>query len=529
MEAAAEVGAGGHTISDGPQDRVIDADQIPSTPPPHHNPLRSRLRSKYTRAIRPLATLHARTPYLRTLPLRALLIILLLVLVNLLVWVICALVLALTHSHLISTGALAYTLGLRHALDADHISAIDLMTRRLIASGQRPVTVGTFFSLGHSTIVVITSIVVAATAAGISSKFDGISNVGSIVGSAVSSAFLLILGAINAYILYKLLQQLQKLIRLPEAEASVEGLKIEGSGPLFRVLKVLFRLIDRPWKMYPLGVMFGLGFDTSSEVALLGISSIQGASGTSIWIILIFPVLFTAGMCLVDTIDGALMLALYVKPLEMAGYEEKAPLFHAGCEESPVEAAGEDTERGDLLTATTPTATDIPVSPPLQATPPTTDAPQSQTSNRAKDPLTFLYYSSILTSLTVLVALVIGIIQLLTLIQNVTHGTGPFWDGIINAGDHWDEVGGGICASFVVFGGLGVLGYKPWRRWVSKKRRGQEQEEGEGVELVVERGKGEKEEGKEEVVEQGGVEDDEDADGIEVIRDVSFVELKKGE
>lgn len=213
---------------------------------------------------------HKTIPYVRALPLPAILIIALLIVINLVVWTICGLILATHYPHLLSTAALAYSLGLRHALDADHISAIDLMTRRLIATGQRPVTVGTFFSLGHSTIVVVTSIVVAATAAGISDKFDKFSNVGGIIGSSVSAAFLIALGLMNVYILYKLVVQLRKVIAMqPEQEAN-EAWNVQGGGVLFRILKRMFKLIDRPWKMYPLGVLFGLGFDTSSEVALLG-------------------------------------------------------------------------------------------------------------------------------------------------------------------------------------------------------------------------------------------------------------------
>lgn len=244
---------------------------------------------------------HKSIPYIRALQLPAILIIALLVVINLVVWAICGLVLASHYTHLLSTAALAYSLGLRHALDADHISAIDLMTRRLIATGQRPVTVGTFFSLGHSTIVIVTSVVVAATAAGISDKFDRFSNVGGIIGTSVSAAFLIVLGLLNLYILYKLVVQLRRVIRMQPEEEANEAWNVQGGGVLFRILKRMFKLIDRPWKMYPLGILFGLGFDTSSEVALLGISSIQGAKGTSIWLILVFPILFTAGMALIDT------------------------------------------------------------------------------------------------------------------------------------------------------------------------------------------------------------------------------------
>lgn len=184
------------------------------------------------------------------------------------------------------------------------------MTRRLIAAGQRPVTVGMFFSLGHSTIVIITSLVVAGTAAAVSDRFDNFERVGGIIGTSVSAAFLLLLGIMNIYILYKLIVQMKKLIA-SEPGTEHQEFKIQGGGCLFPILQKLFKLIDRPWKMYPLGVLFGLGFDTSSEIAILGISSIQAAKGTSIWLILIFPLLFTAGMCLLDTTDGALMMSLY--------------------------------------------------------------------------------------------------------------------------------------------------------------------------------------------------------------------------
>ncbi|OCT48266.1 putative nickel transport protein [Cladophialophora carrionii] len=437
------------------------------------------------RVHRRLSRWHARIPYLRKLPLRAILIIAFLIFVNLVVWAICGLILS-SHTHLLSTAALAYTLGLRHALDADHISAIDLMTRRLIATGQRPVTVGTFFSLGHSTIVIITSIVVAATAAGIAGRFDSFGTVGGIIGTSVSAAFLILLGIMNAYILYKLIVQIRKVIRLQPEQEGQEAWKIEGGGCFFRLLKRMFKLIDRPWKMYPLGVLFGMGFDTSSEIALLGISSIQGAKGTSIWLILIFPVLFTAGMCLVDTTDGALMMSLYVAPMGMGGDDKK----DTSNRQAQAQGQGQrvDTEADtdtDIFTATTeplilddversaaaanPYTQPHPAALSSSATQETT-AVQLQLRPGVKDPLTFLYYSIVLTSLTVVCAIVIGILQLLSLILNVASPTGRFWDGVATAGDYYEVIGGAICGSFVVFGALGVLCYKPWRAWVERQR-----------------------------------------------------------
>ena len=139
------------------------------------------------------------------------------------------------------------------------------------------------------------SIVVAATAGALEKRFDGFSNVGGIIGTSVSAAFLIFLGIGNAWILCILVKQLSNVLAEPEqfTPDPTAGLNLEGGGVLIRVFKRVFKLIDRPWKMYPLGILFGMGFDTSSEIAVLGIASIQGAKGTSLWLILIFPVLFT--------------------------------------------------------------------------------------------------------------------------------------------------------------------------------------------------------------------------------------------
>lgn len=409
-----------------------------------------------------LPRLHARTGYLRKIPLPAMAVILLLIFVNLAIWAICGIVLAFhTDSHLLGTAALAYSLGLRHALDADHISAIDLMTRRLIATGQRPVTVGTFFSLGHSTIVIITSIVVAATATGVSRHFDGFGTVGGIIGTSVSAAFLLLLGLMNAYILYKLIIQMRRVIDLQPQVAAAEGWRIQGGGVLFRILKRMFKLIDRPWKMYPLGILFGLGFDTSSEIALLGIGSIEAAKGTSMWLILVFPVLFTVGMCLIDTADGALMMAMYVAPMSMG--EEKNRVEG---DLPPLEAQPHGQPQDQTVADLENNRDNVANPPPAAA---------SADSNRVKDPLTFLYYSIVLTTLTVICAIVIGIIQLLSLILNTAHPSGPFWDGVGKASDNYEIIGGAICASFVAAGGLSILFYGRFKRWVQRRRLGMPQ------------------------------------------------------
>lgn len=188
-------------------------------------------------------TYHQRIPLLKLLPFPAVAIIAFLITVNIAVWIAVGIVLS-SHTSLVSTAVLAWSLGLRHAFDADHIAAIDLMTRRLIATGQRPVTVGTFFSLGHSTIVVITSIVVASTAAAVENRFDGFSRVGGIIGSTVSAIFLIVLGAMNVWILYKLVQSLRKVMNTP-ADVEEPEFKIEGGGFLFNILKKAFKIVDR--------------------------------------------------------------------------------------------------------------------------------------------------------------------------------------------------------------------------------------------------------------------------------------------
>ncbi|OKL61209.1 hypothetical protein UA08_03621 [Talaromyces atroroseus] len=441
----------------------------------------TRLSSFKRKFVLRAETLHARIPAIKKVPLPALGIISLIAFINLLVWAACGVVLHFYPS-LVSTAAISYSLGLRHALDADHISAIDLMTRRLLAGGQRPVTVGTFFSLGHSTIVIITSIVVAATAAAVSSRFNGFSTVGGIIGTAVSASVLILLGLMNAYILYKLVQQMRRVLpfyrhrlRQQQGDGGIDGdegalvqgesendiWKIEGGGFLFSILRKLFVLIDRPWKMYPLGVLFGLGFDTSSEIALLGISSVEASRQSNFWVILIFPILFTAGMCLIDTTDGALMLSLYVQPA--ANFLPSTPAVETQAGPAP------ETEQvsGQFLTESSPPGISDENGNQQCPSPQNTDITNSNNGNdNQRDPVAFLYYSIVLTTLTVLVALVIGILQVLSLVWNVTGLTGPFWHGVEIANDYYDAIGGGICGCFVIVGTMSVVCYKPWRRWV---------------------------------------------------------------
>jgi nickel/cobalt transporter (NiCoT) family protein len=225
---------------------------------------------------------------------------------------------------LVGTALLAYSFGLRHAVDADHIAAIDNVTRKLMQEGKRPVAVGFFFSLGHSTIVVLASAAVAGTAMAFKTQFDALHTLGGIVGTLISAAFLMVIAIINIVILsgiYKTFRQVKA--GRPYVEEDL-NLLLAGRGFLARIFRPAFKLVSRSWHMYPLGVLFGLGFDTATEVGLLGIAAAEASKGLPIWSILVFPALFTAGMSLIDTTDSVLMLGAYgwafVKPIRKLFY-----------------------------------------------------------------------------------------------------------------------------------------------------------------------------------------------------------------
>jgi len=211
---------------------------------------------------------------------------------------------------LLGTAFLAYTFGLRHAVDADHIAAIDNVTRKLMQEGRRPFSVGFFFSLGHSTIVVVASLVVYLTAAVVATRFDAVKSAGAIVGTLISAFFLIAIGLVNIVILRGVWQNFQE-VRKGRGYNDLSLDMLLGGGMLGRIFRPLVKMVSRPWHMYPIGILFGLGFDTATEVALLGISAAAAAKGISVIAMAVFPALFTAGMTLVDTTDGILMLGAY--------------------------------------------------------------------------------------------------------------------------------------------------------------------------------------------------------------------------
>jgi nickel/cobalt transporter (NiCoT) family protein len=212
---------------------------------------------------------------------------------------------------LLGTAVLAYSFGLRHAVDADHIAAIDNVTRKLMQEGKRPLAAGLFFSLGHSSVVVLATIAVAATAAAFKDQLDDIHAFGGMIGTAVSAAFLLVIAAINVVILVQVYRTFRRVKNGGPYVVEDLDLILAKSGFFARLFRRLFALIERSWHMYPLGFLFGLGFDTATEVGLLGISAAEASNGLPIWSILVFPALFTAGMTLIDTTDSVLMVGAY--------------------------------------------------------------------------------------------------------------------------------------------------------------------------------------------------------------------------
>jgi high-affinity nickel-transport protein len=312
-----------------------------------------------------------------------------LIIFNVVLWGLTLLV-STRYAFVLGTGLLAYTFGLRHGVDADHIAAIDNVTRKLMQEGKRPVAVGFFFSLGHSTIVVLLSVVVAVAAGLVESSIPALKGVGGLIGTSVSAVFLYVIGFINLLVFLDIFRMFRKVARGGTySEETLEEF-LAQRGLMNRFFGPLMRAIDTSWKMYPLGLLFGLGFDTASEVALLGISAASAGKGMPVAFVLLFPFLFAAGMSLVDTTDSIMMLGAYgwafVKPVRK------------------------------------------------------------------------LYYNMNITLVSVLIALVVGTIEFLSIIGDKLALEGPFWDWV--GGLDFEVIGYLIIGIFVVSWGASTLIYK---------------------------------------------------------------------
>jgi nickel/cobalt transporter (NiCoT) family protein len=297
---------------------------------------------------------------------------------------------------LLGTAFLAYSFGLRHAVDADHIAAIDNVTRKLMQEGKRPVAVGFMFSLGHSTVVLLGSVAIAWTALALQHRMDAVRQIGGLVGTLASMLFLFGIAAINLVVLYSVTRSFIKVRRgEPYVDEDLD-LLLGNRGLLARLFRPMFRMISRSWHMYPLGLLFGLGFDTATEIGVLGISAAEVSKGLSLGAMLIFPALFAAGMSLVDTTDNILMVGAYgwayVKPIRK------------------------------------------------------------------------LYYNMTITSVSVIVALIVGGIEALGLLAGQFRLTGSFWEMVRKLNDNFGTLGYCILGIFVLCWIVSIAIYK-WQRF----------------------------------------------------------------
>ncbi|MFZ0139145.1 MAG: HoxN/HupN/NixA family nickel/cobalt transporter [Candidatus Sulfotelmatobacter sp.] len=297
---------------------------------------------------------------------------------------------------LLGTALLAYSFGLRHAVDADHIAAIDNVTRKLMQDGKRPVAVGFMFSLGHSTIVVIGSAAIAGAALALQHRLDAVRDIAGVVGTLVSALFLFAIAMVNLIVLRSIYRAFVSVRRGGPYVEEDFNMLLGGRGILARMFRPVFRMISRSWHMYPLGVLFGLGFDTATEIGVLGISAAEAAKGLPFSSILVFPILFAAGMSLIDTTDNILMLGAYgwafVKPIRK------------------------------------------------------------------------LYYNITITSVSVVVALVVGGIEALGLLGERFHLRGQFWGSVARLNDNFGTLGYFIVGLFALSWIVSIAFYK-WRRF----------------------------------------------------------------
>ncbi len=311
---------------------------------------------------------------------------------NVLAWLL-AFIIFRGRPDLLALALTAYTFGLRHAFDADHISAIDNVTRKLMQEKKRPIGVGLFFSLGHSTVVVGLTVIIALTASAVK-DFANLQSIGGLIGTSISAIFLLLIAAINIIILVDIYRTFCEVKDGGEYNDKTLDESLNKRGLMGRFFRPLLKMTDQSWKMYPIGVLFGLGFDTATEVGLLGMAAFSAGHGVPIWAILLFPALFTAGMTLMDTTDSILMLGAYgwafVKPIRK------------------------------------------------------------------------LYYNLNITFISVIVALVVGGIEALSIVATELKLTGPVWDqiNILNGGSNFGIIGALIVGLFLVSWLVSTIIYK---------------------------------------------------------------------
>jgi nickel/cobalt transporter (NiCoT) family protein len=314
----------------------------------------------------------------------------------------CLLTYGIGNPSFLALGALAYSFGLRHAFDADHISAIDNTTRKLLQQGKKPMGVGFFFSLGHSSVVFLIALAlglaVKTIVQGVVGDSGELRSVGGVIGTSVSGTFLVLIGVLNLVILLGIVRVFRRMRRGEYDRDSLENDLVAG-GLMSRIFGRLFKVVEDSWHMYPIGFLFGLGFDTASEVALLGVSAGAAAKGLPFLAVVSLPLIFAAGMSLMDTADGAFMAKAY--------------------------------------------------------------------SWAFSNPVRKVFYNMTVTSLSVVVALGIGVVELVQILIQVTNLQGQPWD-VIGGFNFVGQAGFFIVGLFVVTWAVAVLVYRATRveeRW----------------------------------------------------------------
>jgi nickel/cobalt transporter (NiCoT) family protein len=254
----------------------------------------------------------------------------LLVAFNIVVWAV-LFISSARYGLLLGLAPVAYGFGLRHAVDPDHIAAIDNTTRKLMQDGKRPVAVGLFFSLGHSSVVFALSLLIAFSAGFVHRNLPHMERAGSVIGTTVSGLFLLIIAIINLIVLADIVKTWRTVVKGGTYDEETLDSHLNNRGLLARLFRPLLKVVTHSWHMYLIGLLFGLGFDTASEVGILGMSATAGAGGMPVWFILVLPLLFVAGMSLVDTTDGIAMLGAYgwayVRPVRKLYYNMNITLI----------------------------------------------------------------------------------------------------------------------------------------------------------------------------------------------------------
>lgn len=225
---------------------------------------------------------------------------------------------------LMAAATLAYSFGLRHAFDADHIAAVDNVTRKLMQSGRRPLTTGLYFSLGHSLVMLVATLAIVLAVAHVNARFLSINSVAGTLGTLVSAVFLFAVAAINAVIAFGTWRTFQSVRRGGSYCEEDFDMLLNGRGLLARIFRPLFAFADKSWHLVFIGFLFGLGFDTVTEIGLLSLVGVESTKGMSVWTLLLFPALFAAGMSMIDTLDGMLMVGAYgwafLKPIRKIYY-----------------------------------------------------------------------------------------------------------------------------------------------------------------------------------------------------------------